>query len=301
MFCSPSAPPSLLIAVSVEWYSDSGGPDVDSCYVKQWMGEYRGIAKALIHSHIPFNIQSSPQLVYQDLHPYKVILLPDIQAMSDNEAQLFLRFVSEGGTLIMTGGNPSGLNEYGDERSEYALYELLRVSKSQLNGEDSKTIQYGMGRAVWYRQNVGWDYIKEDEVFIPNKPSPPVSENYKKIVDPILAWYIPMVTLTDAHRCIHLEATQQNDHTLILQFTNFIAVCETNPNERSTEVFPIQQTKFGVSVRIESGIPTSSVKKAAPEQPSLMDIPFTLDVNECTVITHFDIELYQYAIITVQL
>lgn len=42
----------------------------------------------------------------------KVILLPDVQAISDAHAILFRDFVNNGGTIILTGKNPSGLNEY---------------------------------------------------------------------------------------------------------------------------------------------------------------------------------------------
>lgn len=38
------------------------------------MGEYRGTVKALINSHIPFNILPTPGLEAKDLAPYKVRL-----------------------------------------------------------------------------------------------------------------------------------------------------------------------------------------------------------------------------------
>jgi len=40
------------------------------------------------------------------------IFLPDVQAISDVHAALFRDFVFNGSTLVLTGTNPTGMNEY---------------------------------------------------------------------------------------------------------------------------------------------------------------------------------------------
>ncbi len=76
------------------------------------MGEYRGCIKALINAHIPFEVVTSPYIDTSDLVPFEVIILPDIEAMSNREANLFNDFVLAGGILIVTGPRPSALDEY---------------------------------------------------------------------------------------------------------------------------------------------------------------------------------------------
>lgn len=298
MFCSMGPPASLRAKGTVEWYSDSGGPESDSCYRKQWIGEYRGMVKALINSHIPFNILPSPGLEARDLDPYKVILLPDVQAISDAQATLFKDFVRNGGVLILTGGNPTGFTEYGDSRPEFAFYDLLGISKSAATKPDSVTSNYGQGRVTWYQSNVGWDYIRETQSFAP-RPFMPTSANYNKLIDPILASFVPQITLSSAHRCIHMEANQRDDKVLVLQFTNFVGICESNPETRTN--FPIVNTRFSVSVNLYSERAVASVKTAAPGSPVQVDLPFTRSGAGCNSHLNFDVFLHQYSIVVIEL
>ena len=128
-----------------EWWS--GNDPQQSCYLQPWLGEFRGTIKALVHAHLPFNVVPSPGLAAADLNSYKALMLPNLQAVSDSEAGIIRQFVQAGGTIVITGANPTGLNEYGDSRANYALADVLGFGKgSQL--PTSAVKQFGSGW-VW--------------------------------------------------------------------------------------------------------------------------------------------------------
>eukprot|EP00026_Physarum_polycephalum_P002560 Phypoly_transcript_02567.p1 GENE.Phypoly_transcript_02567~~Phypoly_transcript_02567.p1 ORF type:complete len:909 (+),score=91.92 Phypoly_transcript_02567:101-2728(+) len=293
LFCSMGPPTSLQSSnVAVEWYSDSGGPENDSCYKKQWIGEYRGIVKAMINSHIPFNILPTPGLDSSDLSPYKVLLAPDVQAISDAHAQLLLDFVKNGSTLVLTGSNPGGFNEYGDVRTASAFSGAIGTATSDIS------VAYGRGKVFWYKANVGWDYIKETSIFSV-RAATPASPNYEKLISPILSSFVPQIKLTNAHRCIHMEANQRDDSILVLQFTNFIGICESDPETRSN--FPIVEARFGVSVNLYSDRSVASLTIASPNSPVQTSIPFSRNGVGCNSAIAFDISVMQYTIVVVML
>jgi len=94
--------------------------------------------------------------------------------------------------------------------------------------------------------NIDVKDIKESSVFA-TRPATPTSANYNNLITPILASFIPQISLLNAHRyflfiyflfifvclflfliqllsrCIHMEANQRDDKVLVLQFTNCIA------------------------------------------------------------------------------
>ncbi len=57
--------------------------------------------KALLHSHIAFDIITSPGLVASELSDYSVLYAPLLIAMSDAEATIITNWVNAGGLLIV--------------------------------------------------------------------------------------------------------------------------------------------------------------------------------------------------------
>src|SRR5205085_2914175 len=97
------------------WWSN--GDSTQSCRNLEWLGDYRGTIKALVHGHIPFDVLTSPTLSAADLAPYRVVILPHLGAVADGEAAILRQFVQLGGTVVLTGSNPTGSNQLGDARS----------------------------------------------------------------------------------------------------------------------------------------------------------------------------------------
>jgi hypothetical protein len=120
-FCNASVPPEVT-----EWWSNKW---TDSAYAKQWIGEYRGMLKILVHAHLPFAVLTSPTFRPEDLVGIKVLLLPDLEAVSDAEAEIIRQYVRGGGTIVITGPDPTGMNEYGDNRADPALADVLGLTR----------------------------------------------------------------------------------------------------------------------------------------------------------------------------
>jgi len=48
---------------------------------------------------------------------------------------------------------------YGDSRLDFALADMLGVSKANVTKSTSVSANYGRGKVFWYKANVGWDCI----------------------------------------------------------------------------------------------------------------------------------------------
>jgi len=77
---------------------------------------------ALMQGHFQYDIAD----LARDLSGYKLIVLPDQRAMSDQEVSAIRGFVSNGGSIIAT-GEASLYNEDGEPRGDFALGDVLGV------------------------------------------------------------------------------------------------------------------------------------------------------------------------------
>jgi hypothetical protein len=94
---------------------DDPGPRVDA--------PYTGFMHALVRSRVPYlpihidDVDRNPRAL-------KVLILPNIGALSDAQAASVRRFVDQGGSLVATG--QTGLyDEWGDPRADFALADLF--------------------------------------------------------------------------------------------------------------------------------------------------------------------------------
>lgn len=131
-FCNASVPAEVT-----EWWSNKW---TDSAYAKQWIGEYRGMLKILVHGHLPFAVLTSPTFRTEDLDGIKVLLLPDLEAISDQHADIIRQYVAGGGTIILTGPDPTGMTEYGDDRPDPALADVLGLTSEAPPAQNARAI-----------------------------------------------------------------------------------------------------------------------------------------------------------------
>jgi hypothetical protein len=131
-FCTARVPAGVT-----EWWSNKW---TDSAYAKQWIGEYRGMLKILVHAHLPFAVLTSPTFRAEDLAGIKVLLLPDLEAISDQHADIIRQYVSGGGTIIITGPDPTGMDEYGDDRPDPALADVLGLTRESQPAQSGRPI-----------------------------------------------------------------------------------------------------------------------------------------------------------------
>lgn len=101
---------------------------------KSWQKNYDdhayGIYHALIEDHMPFEMVHDRLMDPEHLRPYKLLILPNIAALSDKQCDQLRAFVQGGGSIVAT-YETSLYNEEGKPRSEFGLSDLFGVSYSQ--------------------------------------------------------------------------------------------------------------------------------------------------------------------------
>lgn len=252
------------------WWSSS---EEDSMYQRDYVAEHRGILKILVNEHIPFNVLVSPNA--EELKAYQSIFLPNIEAISDKEASLLREFVKQGGTLVITGPNPTGLNQYGEIRDNYALSDLLGFSKT-----DSLPIEkihtFGAGQTHYYQERLGKQYLVQKD------------KNARATLSKIIRESTLIDLSTDADDSIHIESSHLDGYS-ILQFANFIGL---------DGQFSIQLSSFKVYNHIAAGKKVTAVYFTNPdtEDSSKTAISFTQKDN----IVSFDLSINQYAMVIIE-
>lgn len=94
-------------------------------YSKEFTDSYRGIINLLIHSHLPFQIVTSRTL--DKLSP-KILILPDVKCLSNDEAGKIKRLTEQGTKFIIT-GEFAVFNENHDPLNSITLNDnLLRLN-----------------------------------------------------------------------------------------------------------------------------------------------------------------------------
>jgi hypothetical protein len=85
--------------------------------------------------------------------------MPSLEAVSEAEAAIITEFVMKGGTVVITGPNPSGLTEIGTPATNYALSNILGFSKSSaVPVSFTNRIKDG-GQVVFFKERKGLNCI----------------------------------------------------------------------------------------------------------------------------------------------
>jgi hypothetical protein len=88
---------------------------------------WRGFTQALVRARIPY-LPVHADHIDREAPGLAVLVLPNLGAMSDAQVSAVRRFVERGGGLIAT-GESSRFDESGDPRPDFALADLLGVSR----------------------------------------------------------------------------------------------------------------------------------------------------------------------------
>ena len=122
--------------------------------------------QSLIQGKVPFTIIVDRQLA--DLSAYKVLVLADQDALSDDQVETIRRFVESGGGLVAT-GNSSLLTETRLRRRKFGLADLFERDQPAADAEAAGPTRraYGKGRVVYLPR------------VMPSEPPPPAQLNYR--------------------------------------------------------------------------------------------------------------------------
>ena len=267
------------LGMFVTWQSggDSlwwAGSELESAHQRQFLAEFRGMVELLVNEHVPFDTMVNPADA-AELAAYETIIVPDVEAISDAEAEILRQYVQAGGVLIVTGPNPTGLDEYGAERAEYALADVLGFSKADPMPTEAQN-SFGSGAAFFYSSLLGKDYFVNAS-----------SLARQSLLDAVqLSSTIPFST--DADHRVHIELSRLGDHD-VLQLTNFIGVNGT---------FAVVPTSFSVTLDVPAGKAVTRVAVTSPDSldtPALSPLAYTEGNDQIT----FDVALQQYSLVLV--
>ncbi|MEV7027774.1 hypothetical protein, partial [Kitasatospora sp. NPDC093558] len=256
-----------------DWWA---GSFRSSCAAMPWLGEFRGTVKALVYAHVPFDTLTSPGLTDTDLARFKVVLFPNLQAVSDAEADLIRGFVQGGGTALLTGPAPTALDQFGTPRAEFALADVLGFKKADPLPASRKTA-FGTG-TCWYVQALpGLGYLSNND-----------QASADQLLTPVRQSAPPSVTLAGDRR-IHLEARWLGADTIVhlVNFTNF---GDAPADYRTT---PANCT---LSYALPADTAVAAVTVATPDgtDPAPKPVPYTVTGTTVSV----PLTVVQYAVVT---
>ncbi|MBX3206047.1 MAG: beta-galactosidase trimerization domain-containing protein [Labilithrix sp.] len=101
------------------------------------VGELRGMIKALSHLHVPFDVLPAETLTAADLSKYRLVVAPDVVAVSDAAANAVRELVARGGAALSSGLGVWGRDELGRARPELAVGDLFGMTRASNLGADA--------------------------------------------------------------------------------------------------------------------------------------------------------------------
>jgi hypothetical protein len=88
-----------------------------------------GMYHALIEARIPFEMVHESLMEPEDVDKYKLLILPNIAALSDEQCRKLREYVERGGSILAT-HETSLYDEWGDRRENFGLSDLFGVTNS---------------------------------------------------------------------------------------------------------------------------------------------------------------------------
>ncbi|MGW1200208.1 hypothetical protein ACWD4B_30870 [Streptomyces sp. NPDC002536] len=257
-----------------DWWAT--GTAQESCVKQEWLGEFRGTVKSLVFAHIPFSTVPSPGLTADDLAGFRVLMLPNLQAVSDAEAGVLRGFVAGGGTVVITGPVPTGLDELGSVRQEFALADVLGFGKADPL-PDSRQNRFGSGTCWYFKDLPGRSYLGRTDRAVADR-----------LLAPVRAAAPAAVTLTGDDR-IHLELGRLGDDTIV-QLVNFTCFGDSPAAFRTvpatcTVGLPVPAGKRVLAATVSSPDGSSPAPQPVPWQVTGDTVSVTLTVAQYALLT----------------
>ncbi|WP_249375035.1 hypothetical protein [Streptomyces sp. I05A-00742] len=279
-YVSPSAGTGMYVNARKpsgvkEWWSE-GTPE-DSCTTMPWLGEFRGTVKALVYGHVPFDTVIGQGLAAADLARFRVLMLPNLQAVSDAEAQVLRDWVAAGGTAVITGPAPTALDELGAARSEFALSDVLGLRKKDPL-PTSRQNRFGAGTCWYFKDLLGKAFL-----------SATGQAGADQLLAPVRAAAPPPVTLTGDRR-IHLELSRLGDDTVV-QLVNFTCFGD------KPAAFTTVPAACSVTLAVPEGKQVTAAAVSSPDAASPAPRPVTWTTSGRTATVGLTVA--QYALLTV--
>jgi len=238
----------------------------------------------LLNLNIPFDlIVSGNDIAYKQeitldqLTPYKLVILPSVFMISDNEVQALMEYVDNGGIILQ-------LREFGTRNKAG-----LGVSRPELQGVADQSGSYSMGTGTWRTlldfELGGYTWNEdEDRSLLPNEQTPD-NPNLRQLESVIQEYVAPQV-ITNAPITVNIHKYADGQR-ILLHIVNYDY--DITSDQFSTTA------PFEVSVDV-AGKTVSSVKLYDFEKGTESELEFSLDAERVI----FEIgDLYAYSIIEI--
>ncbi len=230
-----------------DWWATT---PTDSAKNLPYLGEYRGICKALIHAHAPYDVVITPHLSPARLAPYPLVVAPRPAALSDGEISSLKSYVEAGGTLLVTGGADAGVfDEHGALRAQPALLQAFGIGA----GANWSRTSYGLGAVVLVTDQVGQEYYRSTDATVTTELARILEAGGRTIV-------------TDAPPAVVIDLRQRTEHRLDVLFANIDGL--------DTGGFKAESASFQVAIPCGGKMPRR-VTVTQPGDAAPAEIPFT--------------------------
>ncbi len=117
----PLAEVALVYSQQTAWFY--GGEQAQQKVEDHILGAYQ----ALIEARIAFEMVHDGLLDAEHVDPFKVLILPNIAALSDEQCRQLRAYVTRGGSIVAT-YETSLYDEWGDRRTDFGLADLFGVT-----------------------------------------------------------------------------------------------------------------------------------------------------------------------------
>jgi len=227
--------------------------------------------QTLIQAKIPFSIIFDRHL--RQLSRFKVIVLANQDALSDEQLEQIRRFVTNGGGVVAT-ENTAMLTDWRRPRMRPGIADLLGLDSSATEMPERRTVQhrFGTGRVVYVPQiqQATQPPTPEMSCFIPNRLWK-LPRNYADLVSAVRWAADDRLTVSvDAPLHVTMElAHQQSTNTFLLHLVNF------NMKTRVSDVL--------VRFRVPAGFHLEDVSVESPDWDGKQRVPFKTQDDVATL------------------
>ena len=250
------------------WWSTTASDTVSQL---QYLADYRGWCRALIHAHVPYDVLPAPRLSAQALARYPVLVVPSAVALSDAGIALLAAYVQNGGTLIASGPDLGQYDEDGRDRGTPAMLTALGVSPTGNWGRKSS----GKGLVAHGAERAGRLYLRRES----QRAAMEIAESISRA---------PQI-VTNAPAGVVMSVRRTRDGKLLLVAANLDNLGS------APQVFTPRPATFNVALALEGRKATAVVAS----QPGAGKAPVAFEVREGRV--HFALGLAAVGIVTVTL
>jgi len=156
-----------------------------------------GFYQALVEARIPFDMAHDLLLDQERIARYRVLILPNIAALSDRQCAQLIDYVRQGGSVVAT-HETSLYDEWGARRKDFGLGELFGASyegkidtqlhNSYLNIEGRHPLTHGLEQAGRIINGVNWVHVRATSplaanplTLVPSYPDLPMEEVYMRV------------------------------------------------------------------------------------------------------------------------